>query len=271
MTGVGACGWTVDRCGCGSCWAKLKPDQQATAATLASHVMWAATGRRYGLCEVTVLPCNPVTEPLYQTYPLAGYDVWDGPNAGGGGGIVGPVIDGGTWFNRCGAGCTCRARCEVPLDGPVHSIIEVTVDGDLVTTGYEVHDGHLLVRTDGACWPTCQVYGSEIPGFTVTYLRGEEIPPPVQTALEVLACQYAAYCSTGECRLPARLTSLSRQGVDVSVADLDNTDLGTKIRTGIPLVDDIIAADNPWGAVERRQVFSPDMPTNRVITWTAGS
>jgi hypothetical protein len=263
-----ACGWTIEQCACG-CWESHSPATRETATILAANLMWVATGRRYGLCEITTMPCNPQPrEALYQTYPV-GYDVW----GDGSGGAMMPVVVDGEWHNRCSSGCTCRARCEVPLDGPVASINEVRVDGDVVDNAdgltYEVHDGHLLVRKDGQCWPTCQTYGTEIPGFTVTYDRGDPIPPAVQTALEMLACEYAKACTGGECQLPPRLTRLSRQGVEVSVAEIN--EFGDLLRTNIPIVDAVIAGENPGRLQGRPQVFSPDLHPARVVTWSGGS
>lgn len=265
---MGACGWSVDTCGCGTCWDNYPPAVQARAAALAIHVMWTATGRRYGPCEMTVLPCNPIPAgPLYRSFPVTdpfGYGLDGGSN------FV-PVLAAGEWSNRaCGSGCRCTARCEVELPPPVHTITEVTVDGLIVpASAYQVHDNRLLVRTDGDCWPTCQVYGTEIPGFTVTYTRGEPIPDPVQAAAEVLACEYAKACSGGACKLPQRLASLSRQGVDVTVLDVPSE--GGRIRTGITFVDDIISADNPYGLASAAGVFSPDLPDPRVVTFQGGS
>ena len=263
------CGWTVETCGCGTCWDGYQPAVQARAETLAATVMWAATGRRYGPCEVTVLPCNPRRElPLYQAFSVVdplGIDSVSG-------GFAGPVLDDGTWFNRCSVlGCSCRARCEVPLDGPVAEIVEVTIDGEVVPpAAYQVHDRTILVRIDGDCWPVCQTYGTEIPGFAVTYARGLEIPPAVQAGFELLACEYAKACVGGVCALPPRLASLSRQGVEVTVAEVP-TEPGGLVRTGIKTVDDIIAADNPYGLAAPAEVLSPDQPRFRTVTFQGGS
>lgn len=264
------CGWTVEQCGCGGCFSDSTPAVRAVATTLATTVMWAATGRRYGPCELTVMPCNPgPAEPLYQTFPVgSGYDPW----GSGGGPITTPVLDAGRWRNlSCGGGCSCRAACEVPLDGPVDEIFEVRVDGVVVDpAAYEVHDRHLLVRTDGECWPTCQVYGLEIPGFEVDYGRGDPVPSAVLVATGILMCEYAKACQGKPCGLPARMSRLTRQGVEVQVAEIPQDGKG-RIRTGIRLVDDVLDADNPYGLAERPTVMSPDLPAPRVITWRAGS
>lgn len=233
--------------------------------------MWAATGRQFGACELTVMPCGPRPQaPLYQTFPVAlahgAYNPWGG---GDDSGRPVPTIDGGAWFNRCaGSGCSCAAACEVRLDGPVIDIVEVRVAGDVVDpAAYRVHDRALLVRVDGGCWPSCQHMGAEVPDFTITYDRGTLIPTAVQAGFEQLACEYAKACLGQPCGLPPRVTNLTRQGVSVTVEQVTDTDTNGVIRTGIKTVDDIIKAVNPYGLTERPQVLSPDLPTNRVITW----
>lgn len=264
----GPCNWTVDRCGgCGTtCWTGYTPAQRENAATLAVAHMWAATGRRYGLCELTVIVCNPpAADPLYVTYPVSGHD------PGGGVGLA-PYIDAaGSWRNRagCGPGC-CATACEISLDGPVASVVEVTVGGELVDPDvYEVHDRRLLVRTDGGCWPSC---GSTVPtyGMTVTYQRGLPVPDAVQAATERLACEMAKACAGGDCALPDRLASLTRQGVSITVAESagDGSDWW---RTRLDVVDQVIEVYNPGHRRGPSRVFSPDLPQHRVVTWAGGS
>lgn len=264
------CGWTVEQCGCGSCLTDYSPAVRAAATALASTVMWAATGRRYGPCEVTVLPCNPApARPLYETFPVGAH----GPlGVGESWPVTTPILDAGTWRNvGCGTGCTCTAACEVALDGPVHDVVEVVIDGEVVpASAYEVHDRFLLVRTDGDCWPTCQTFGQEIPGFEVTYHRGDPIPDTIGWATGLLTCEYAKACAGKACGLPSRMTRLTRQGVEVQVADIPKDGKG-RIRTGMRLVDDAIDADNPYNLVERSTVLTPDLPTPRTVTWRGGS
>lgn len=263
------CGWTVETCGCGSCWNEYSPAIRTAAAALATTVIWAATGRRYGLCEVTVLPCNPpAAEPLYQTFPIGVYS----PFGLGDQPVTVPVLAAGTWHNlACGGGCRCQAACEVPLPGPVHDVVEVLVDGEEVApSAYEIHDGYLLVRTDGECWPSCQIFGQEIPDFEATYHRGDPIPTPIDRAAALLACEYAKACAGKACGLPSRMKRLTRQGVEVEVADVPKDGKG-RIRTGLRWVDDALDADNPYGLAERPTVMSIDLPEPRMVTWRGGS
>lgn len=261
------CGWTVTTCGVcaaecsssGDCWNTYSPAVQERAQAIAAQIMWAATGRQYGPCEVTVMParqCGPSADDGYATYPLRA-----------GSGLLAPVIDGGLWYNRPGGAC-CPGACEVALEGPTTTaaITSVSVGGDDVDPGgYVVMDGYLLVRIDGGCWPCCPGYSDPETAFTVVYDQGLTIPAAVQAAFETLACETAKACDGGECMLPRTLTRLSRQGVDLEVAEIP-TDPSGLILTGIKTVDDVIRAVNPGQLMAAPLVLSPDMPMPRRVT-----
>lgn len=256
------CGWEITACGCGSCWDTYTPEVRSTAAALAIRTMWMATARRYGQCDVVVQPCpKPALLREYQTYPV------DHPDYGG------AYLHQGRWHNGCSGSdedAGCCSGCEVELDGPTSTagITLVTVSGVVVPAGsYEVMNGHILVRTDGECWPTCINYSTQTPPqFQVEYKKGEAIPVGVQRATERLACEYAKACTgNSSCALPSRLRSLSRQGVEMTVEELSTEDPG-RIRTGIPAVDAIIALENPHGRTQRSLVLTPDMPLPRMLT-----
>jgi len=258
------CGWTITTCGCGNCWDNYSPQVQARAAALAAMQMWAATGRRYGPCELTVQPCRPRRDlPLYQAWPVI-YSEW-----GYGYGLLNPFINtDGQWVNGgCGV-CRCGASCEIPLQGPTTTarVGYVLVDDIPVdSSAFQIQNGYLLVRIDGECWPICQNYSKQDPPkFVVNYQRGNEIPPAVQGAFEILACEYAKACVDAECRLPRRLQSLTRQGVELQVIETD--DYLDRAMTGITEVDAVIAADNPFRLTQRPQVFSPDLFPARMVT-----
>lgn len=260
------CGWDIDT-SCVTNWDDLPEAAQTVGYHLSTLMLWALTGRRFGQCEIVVQPCMERRRwPLYETFPVPSYG---GGGAGGYGGFFPYILD-GSWFNGgCGGGCRCRARCEVALDGPTNtaSIVEVTVNGVVVDpAAYQIQNGYLLVRTDGQCWPGCIDYSKQDPAaFTVTYLRGEELPAGLQIAAGILAGEFAMSCAGDDnCRLPARLTSLTRQGVSVQVATINSyLDLGM---TEIPEVDAIVVALNPYRQTERSRVYSLDRPRPRMVT-----
>jgi hypothetical protein len=185
----------------------------------------------------------------------------------------GAYIHHGQWYNGCvgqdeNAGCC--SGCEIDLEGPTTTsgITEVTIDGVILpAASYEIMNGHILVRTDGVCWPTCTNYSDQTPpSFQVEYKKGTPVPAHVQAATEVLACEWAKAC-TGDsaCALPKRLKSLTRQGVEAVVEELSTTD-PARIRTGVPQVDMVIALENPHGRTQRSIVWSPDSRPPRVIS-----
>jgi hypothetical protein len=166
--------------------------------------------------------------------------------------------------------------CSVVLRGPVHSITEVLVNGEVVAPSayrVDVIEGvYHLVRLDGVCWPTCQDFTADedaAGAFMVSYEIGLPLPPALEVAAAILACEYAKGMSGGACRLPAKMTRLSRQGVEVEVEPRTPDD----DRTGIREVDDVINALNPSKRRSRPVVLSLDFPErcDRVTVLYPGS
>jgi hypothetical protein len=262
---VAPCDWTLEPGLCCDDWDSLSEENQLRAITVASRLMWAATGRRYGPCEVTVQPC-PAKKlpPLYRTYPEPFGRGWSG-----GAWDFYPYIVDGQWFNPGTGGCgCCKTGCEIALQGPTRTagIVSVTVEGVVVPpTAYVVFDAHLLARVDGECWPTCVNYANQDPpDFEVTYLRGLPVPQAVLDAASVLACEFGKACANLPCRLPQRLRRLTRQGVELEVADIDRA--SARFLTGIEDVDMVIQAENPFAIQSRPRVFTPDRRIPRRVS-----
>lgn len=259
------CAWVINPLCCEN-WASFSPTVQAAASEYASTVMWASTGRRFGLCPVVVRPCGRYTHggtPSIFGYTFSLY----GP---GGAGWYPYIGDDGAWRNcACPAtNCGCRPDCEVYLPGPVASVTSVIQDGLVVPgTSYRVDDAKWLVRTDGECWPdrADMNVDSGTGFFQVSYTRGEAVPAAVLTAAGVLACEYAKACvADGDCRLPATVQSIARQGVSVQFLDFNM--LVDRGFTGLAEVDQIIQAYNPYGLKSRLKVWSPEIKIPRMTT-----
>lgn len=261
---VAPCDWTLEPGVCCSDWDGLPADVQARATTLATRMMWAATGRRYGPCEITVQPCvSKGLPPLYQVFP----ERWGGRSDGSW--PLYPYLQGGAWFNPGLGGCNCcGSHCEVLLQGPTRTsaIVEITVAGAVVpSTAYVVQNGSILVRTDGDCWPSCVNYGNQDPpDFEVTYLRGLVVPPSVLDAASMLACEFGRACVGGPCRLPQRLRRMTRQGVEIEVDDVDRA--SARFLTGIEEIDMVIQTENPFALQARPRVWTPDRRPARRVT-----
>lgn len=253
---MGPCEWSIDT-DCCAAWADLTPDLQASATNYAATVLWAATGRKYGTCPMTVRPCGRECNNCAQ-----GVYWWQG--------VWLPYISDGVWRNSwCGLGeCRCEPRCQVYLPGPVSSVTSVTQDGLLVPEdAYRVDDQQWLVRTDGECWPQCQDYddgGDGANTLSVVMQRGIAVPPALASATGILACEFAKACRGSACRLPGRLSTVARQGVQLTFTNIDQ--LLERGLTGIVEVDQIITALNPYGQRTRLRVSSPDMKSSRQQT-----
>lgn len=261
----GPCPWTINTACCPA-WSTYTPEQQELGTVWGTEILWALTGRQYGLCQITVRPCDPCHARSYVTYPVYADSQW----GGGGQGWL-PYINDGAWFNcACPGACCCDPGCRVALPAPANAVIGVWVNNVLVPdTDYRIVDKMWLVRKPGTgCWPKCQHLGepddSTQDTFTVQYARGTAVPAAGSIALGMLACSIAARCAAGNCTVPFNIQSLSREGVTVEVAD--TTTVG---RTGIKLVDDWVDSVNPGGLFARPDVWNPDLPSPEMTTWTA--
>jgi hypothetical protein len=266
------CAWNVtvpvDFC---STWESYPQATKDSALWLASTWLWGATGRRFGVCPVTVRPNQSgAADGGYQTFAL-------GSGTDGLGVPGGPFLFGGRWFNAgCATACCGASACAVILRGPVAEVDEVLVDGEVVApSAYRVDvtgGAWLLVRTDGQCWPACQNMTAgpdEENTFEVTYGQGTAVPEALAIATAMLACEYAKHLTGGSCALPAQMTRLSRQGVEVEVAPPDPA-VGS---TGIKMVDEIVSTLNPGRLRQPPRVMSLDLPEgcDRFTTWVGGS
>ena len=134
---------------------------------------------------------------------------------------------------------------------------------------YRLDDGIILVRTDGGeCFPRCQnldADDTEDNTWSVTVQPGEAVPYIGSIAAGKLACEFAKLCvGDADCALPEQLISLSRNGVEVQVAD-PNLFLENGL-TGIQEVDLFIRSVNPNKLMNRPRIYSPDIRQPRQVT-----
>lgn len=252
------CAWEVN-VACHADWAEFPADVRARAEQWATDILWMLSGRRFGVCPVTVRPCQDCGEASWQTYGV----IWDDGSSG-----WVPYLYDGKWFNcSCLGTHSCRPASEVALPGPVAGITEVRVDGELVPPeAYRVDDAVWLVRQDGEAWPQQQDLGRPVgaPGtFSVTYLRGTPVPEAGKIAAGAVAYEFAKACVGADCRLPKQVQSIVRQGVEFQVMPEDPADA----LTGIPEADQWLRAVNPAKLRQRPRVASLDLNGPRVTTW----
>lgn len=196
---------------------------------MAGYMLWKATGSQFGPCEITVRPC----------------------------------LDARVCCARCGeqfggrAKCGCYSPHTLILPGPVNSIIEITIDGDVLDPAtYRVEDYAWLVNLTEA-WPRCADQFAD--GFVITYEIGLAPPPGAALVAGELACELAkAFCDDASCRLPRNIQTMTRQGVTVNFAEV----MGfiPNVRFWVDMVNDKTRPGRVW---------SPDMTQYRATTWSS--
>lgn len=218
----------------------------------ASQLLYPLSNAKYpGTCESTVRPCGDELCPGHMT-PVR----WDG-----------------AWYNlssgsRSHRACGCVAVSQVALAGHARSVLEVTIDGEVVDPDtYELREHLWLVRLGSERWPSCQnmreALGEE-GTFGVTYEFGFDPPSSGIQAAQELACAIYESCTSSDpadCVLPQGITRIERQGITYDLEKFRGWGLVEGIwRTGLPLVDAFLNAENPKGGRGgRAQVWSPDL------------
>lgn len=167
-------------------------------------------------------------------------------------------------------GCACGLAAGLVLPGRVSAVSKVTVDGTVLDESeYTLYSHRRLVRmadpTSGASqgWPCCQRLDRPVTDqgtWEVEYTSGFAPDQAATNAAAELALQLAlARAGDSACKLPQRVTSITRQGV--SMVLLDPQKFLDEGRTGLYLVDLWLTAVNPHGRRRRPSVMSPDTIT----------
>lgn len=233
-----------------------------------SEIMWALTGRQFdGLCSATV-------RPSHQSCSCGGdcaAHAWGWPNIGAFWGY------GGVWLGSGGLRGMQTLACqpEIHLGATTRSVTSVKIDGTEVdATTWRLDPGGRLIRVQpdpqgpALSWPCCESPSapSGAPGtFEVTYLFGEDPPQIVVLGAAVLSGELALGANpatAGTCKLPKHVQSLVRQGV-VGTFITDVSTILDRGYTGIPTVDQAIAATNPHHLFAPSYIVSPDLPPHR--------
>lgn len=239
------------------------PTATGAAVTAATYVLWALSGRQFGTCTTALRPCRKecYDDTWWNSYGTPWTSYWD---------YAGSSYP---WFvlgcGACRGGCSCSQVSEVQLPSPVQSITQVKVDGAILApTSYRLDNNRLLVRTDGLQWPRCNnlnVDDTQPGSWSVTAVYGQPVPKMAELAMGELACEILKARRGEDCRLPAGITNLTRQGVSIEIPDIGS--IFEHGRTGLYLVDMFIISANPNKLQQRGRIYSPDrMPHRRAGT-----
>lgn len=232
----------------------------------ASELLWAASGRQYGSCEVTLRPCS---RRCFEQ-PYGGW--WWRPDAWSNGWPYGPTHGG--WMQAvcgtCSAPCACAFADELVLPQPAQSIAGVTIDGvPLPASGYVLYDGRTLVRTDGNRWPFCQDWAATSGEgvFELTAVFGRPVPAIGMLAMgEVLPEVLKACACDDTCRLPSgTVSTVTRQGVTKTFVDPAALKSGGLFKLeALPLVAEFIEYANPSRLILPARIWNPDDVADRI-------
>lgn len=235
------------------------------ALEAAAETLYALSGLQFGLCTVTVRPCR---RDCYGTsWPWGGtwieFGTWPRP-----------MFFDGVWYNvvcgSCASDCSCATLSEVKLPRSVHDVVEVKVDGTVLSdTAYDLQwtsAGPLLVRVDGGQWPVCNDFrltDDQVGTWSITARYGRPLPRLGQLALGELTCEYVkALTNDPMCGLPPNVQSVVRQGVTIELVD-PNTVFESGL-IGLRLSDRFIRTYNPGGLQESSKVYDVDGPSFRL-------
>lgn len=243
-----ACQWPVDD----TCFPDLPApndptysvalERRESAKSLAVQVLWALSGRRFGVCTYVVRPCQQLDDTYrFQYQPVTSYVLsWEGDR----------------WVNWP---CGCVGRCKesgprsVHLPGPAHEIVEVIIGGTVLGPDEYVLEGDVLHRI-GNIWPPQDLSYpmGEVNTWSVEYLRGDPVPLGVDRLTGLLAKEFITVCEGGRCRLPSTVVSTTRQGV---THQFDPSRIYAAGKTGLPECDQWLAAVNPYRLLEAPSVI----------------
>ncbi|AYB70563.1 head-to-tail adaptor [Mycobacterium phage Serendipitous] len=211
--------------------------QRDAAEALAIQVLWALSGRQFGLRTITARPCrSPLPHELFgreggtviTSYVLS----WEG---------YGWV----TWPCGCAGPCREIGPNMVHLPGPVAEVVSVEINGAELDPAQWKVEGNVLYRLT-APWPVQDLNRplGNTGTWGVTYKIGLPVPGGVAELTALLAKEFlAAIAGGGNCRLPRTVTTASRQGVTYRV--YDPAVIYANGKTGLAEVDMWLASVNP--------------------------
>jgi len=247
VDGFGPCSpWAtdVDMCADGI---DERPEDVAAALAIATQIVWALSGRQFGLC--TILDWRPPCLP--------GGDCWH---------LYLSQMNRITSYDLRSSGWRTRTTpYELDMRPRVERILEVTIDGVVLDeAAYRLDSHRYLVRTDGS-WPSCQDFSADLGDpntWGISAERGRPVPAAGADAVAALASEvFKGRCGSKQCRLPRRVVAVNRKDVSIELAD--PTSFLDEGRTGIVEVDLFISAVNPARLRRRGRVMSPEQLRRR--------
>lgn len=202
-------------------------DVWCSILALASDILWSATGRRWRNVEAS--------ETVTLDPPEGACAAW-----------LGRSYSYSYWMPiRAVGGCPVRVRLPRP---DVTAITAAEVGGSAFTS-YRQH-GNWAIRTDGGGWPMCNT-------TRISYDFGRLVPHTGKLAALMLAGELGKAFAGQKCALPARVTSVTRQGISFDM--LESLEVLRDGFTGLYAVDQYILAVNPYRSKQSGRAWSSDI------------
>lgn len=231
--------WVPPEDGTCDAWPVIWPCDISTSADelvqaaydAAWQLLWALSGRQFGVCtytegywpRCTCICCVP------------------------------PDVGMAVLINNRGTDGLC---CALTLGHqPVRDITKVVIENCLVDPSLYFVRGTQLIYRDG-CWPCGSL--CDYPPIVIEYRAGQDFPAGTAAAVGEVACEFLRAFNGEPCKLPSRATSITRQGVTITLADPGY--FLTLGRIGLAIADAWLAMVNPKAIPEAPLVWSPDLP-----------
>lgn len=190
-----------------------------TTIKTAIGLLWALTGRQYGVKTIKSRPCKP---------------------------------------SRCTPCDRCDRGNAISLHKPAIKLVSVLVDGKSVELdGFALENNHLY-RRGGLEFPKQDLSKplGEPGTWCIEYMIGKLPPPGAGLMVALLTNEILNGVETGKCKLPGNWTAVNRQGVSITRAGIQESEKRQK--TGIAEVDIWVATHNPAGVKAPSFVSSVD-------------
>lgn len=199
-----------------------------SAKDVAVQVLWALSGRQFGLQTVTARPSS--TRRYWQGVDLFGWY----------------SIDGDNWLPYDWRNRSVHSPMAAPLPGPVYidddHPVTVKLAGITLDPADYAVEGNVLYRRGSQAWPR-QDLGrplDEAGTWSATYTRGIPVPPGVDRLTALLAASILK--EQDKCRVPENVVAKSSRGVSY---DFDPLRFMAAGKTGIREIDRWLMAVNP--------------------------
>lgn len=219
----------------------------------ASEVLWMLSGRQWSGqgCEETAVLRSVNATPGRGDWPY--HRSWGSCECW----LTGTWMDGYLWPAALYPGVHIAMPMAVRLPrNKISAVTSVVINGEPFTD-FELDRTGWLRRTDGQGWAVCD------DSTAITYQFGTPPPMGAVEAVVQMAIEFAkALYDIAGCKLPNRVTTVSREGVTMTV--IDPQTFLDKGRTGLYLVDLWLGAVNPQSRPQQATIWSPDVPVTTI-------